>query len=194
MTMLARIDPARLVEPPIEFILDHAAAGHLEAMARIYREQVEDGLGSFEDPIPDQVEMARRLAAVRAEGLPAHVAVDGQGEVLGFCWARPFRPLAAYRGTVEDSIHVARAARRRGVGQALLTAVIEACTSLGYRQMIAVVGDARNLASIRLHQGLGFSLVGMLPGAGAKLDGPVDVVLLQRVLHQAGLAGAHLRC
>ena len=72
----------------------------------------------------DAAELGRRLAAVRAEGLPAVVAVDAAGQVLGYCWARPFRPLAAYRGTVEDSIHVAREARRRGVGQALLAIMI----------------------------------------------------------------------
>ena len=102
--------------------------------------------------------------------------------MLGFCWARPFRPLAAYASTVEDSIHVASDARRHGVGRTLLEALVAACAKLGCRQMIAVVGDARNLASIRLHQSLGFKPVGFLPNAGAKPSGPVDVVLLQRAL------------
>lgn len=194
MTMLARVAPARFVAPPVEFTLEPAGEAHLAAMAVIYREQLEDGLGSFEDPIPDAAEIGRRLAAVRAGGLPAYVAVDGEGTLLGFCWARPFRPLAAYRGTVEDSIHVARSARRRGVGQALLEAVIEACTGLGHRQMIAVVGDARNVASIRLHLSLGFRVVGVLPGAGAKPGGDVDVVMLQRALDESGLGGTQRRC
>ena len=60
-------------------------------MAAIYREQIAAGLGSFEDPLPDAAELGRRLAAVREAGLPAYVAVDGDGRVLGFCWARPFR-------------------------------------------------------------------------------------------------------
>lgn len=194
MNMLARVAPARYVPAPVGLTLEPAGEAHLAAMAAIYREQLEDGLGSFEDPIPDAAEIGRRLAAARAEGLPAWVALDGAGYVLGFCWARPFRPLAAYRGTVEDSIHVARAARRRGVGQDLLETVIEACTGLGYRQMIAVVGDARNVASIRLHESLGFTVVGLLPGAGAKPGGPVDVVLLQRALDASGLGGAQRRC
>ena len=73
-------------------------------------------------------------------------------------------------------------ARRHGVGRTLLEALIAACAKLGCRQMIAVVGDARNLASIRLHESLGFKPVGFLPSAGAKPSGPVDVVLLQRAL------------
>ena len=103
--------------------------------------------------------------------------------MLGFCWARPFRALAAYRGDGRglDPCRPSDA-RRRGVGRTLLEAVITACARLGYRQMIAVVGDARNLASIRLHESLGFKPVGYLPNAGAKPGGPVDVVLLQRAL------------
>lgn len=194
MTMLARVAPAWHAPRPLDFVLEPAGEAHLEAMAAIYRQQLEDGLGSFEDPVPDAAELGRRLAAVRAEGLPAFVAVDAAKQVLGYCWARPFRPLAAYRGTVEDSIHVAREARRRGVGQALLAELIDACIGLGYRQMLAVVGDARNLASISLHQSAGFAVVGVLPGAGAKPDGAVDVVMLQRPLDASGAGGVHRRC
>ena len=106
---------------------------HLPEMAAIYREQIAAGLGSFEDPLPDAAELGRRLAAVREAGLPAYVAVDGDGRVLGFCWARPFRAIAAYSKTVEDSIHVASDARRHGVGRALLEALIAACRKLGCR-------------------------------------------------------------
>jgi L-amino acid N-acyltransferase YncA len=166
----------------LDFRLEPATACHLPEMAAIYAKQIAAGLGSFEDPLPDAAELGRRLAAVRDAGLPAFVALDDTGQVLGFCWARPFRPLAAYAATVEDSIHVASDARRQGVGRTLLEALIAACTKLGCRQMIAVVGDARNLASIRLHQSLGFKPVGFLPNAGAKPSGPVDVVLLQRAL------------
>ena len=166
----------------LDYRVEPAAAHHLPEMADIYAEQIAAGLGSFEDPLPDAAELGRRLAAIRDAGLPAFVALDDAGRVLGFCWARPFRPLAAYALTVEDSIHVASDARRHGVGRTLLEALIAACTKQGCRQMIAVVGDARNLASIRLHQSLGFKPVGFLPNAGAKPSGAVDVVLLQRAL------------
>ena len=107
------------------------------------------------------------------------VAVDDDGRVLGFCWARPFRPIAAYGRTVEDSIHVAsRRAPAWGRTRAAGGPDRSPVERLGCRQMIAVVGDARNLASIRLHESLGFKAVGFLPGAGHKPGGPVDVVLL----------------
>ncbi len=175
----------RVAERRLDFTVETARAAHLPAMAEIYREQIAAGLGSFEDPFPDAAELGRRLSAVAEAGLPAYVAVDGEGRVLGFCWARPFRAIAAYRGTVEDSIHVAGEARRHGVGRALLETLIASCARLGCRQMIAVVGDARNLPSVRLHESLGFKAVGFLPDAGHKPGGPVDVVLLQRSLRAA---------
>lgn len=182
MTMLAPVVPALHVPASLAYRLVPASEAHLDAMTAIYREQVVNGLGTWEDPIPDRAEIARRLAAVRAAGLPAWVALDEQGQVLGFSWARPFRERAAYRETVEDSIYVARQARRRGVGRGLLEAVIDACAAQGYRHMIAVVGDARNHASIGLHESLGFVAVGYLPGIGSKPGERVDVVFLQREL------------
>jgi L-amino acid N-acyltransferase YncA len=178
----------------LDFTVEPARALHLPEMAAIYREQVAAGLGSFEDPLPDAAELGRRLAAVADAGLPAYVAIDGDGRVLGFCWARPFRAIAAYRATVEDSIHVASDARRHGVGRTLLEALIAACIQLDCRQMIAVVGDARNLASVRLHESLGFKAVGYLPNAGHKPGGAVDVVLLQRSLEVGCPASAQARC
>lgn len=166
----------------LDFTVAAAEDRHLPEMAAIYCEQIAAGLGSFESPLPDAAGLGRRLADVRAAGLPAFVALDGAGRVLGFCWARPFRPIAAYTATVEDSIHVASDARRNGVAQALLEALIVACGERGCRQMIAVVGDSRNRASIRLHESMGFKAVGFLPGAGMKPGGEVDVVLLQRAL------------
>ncbi|MFO1073407.1 MAG: N-acetyltransferase family protein [Geminicoccaceae bacterium] len=162
---------------------------HLAAMTAIYREQVEDGVGTWENPLPGRAEIARRLAAARAAGLPALVALDRRRRVLGFSWARPFRERAAYRGTAESSIYIAGHARGHGIGRALLTAIVAGCAERGCRELMAVVGDARNHASLRLHQSLGFEPVGYLPGAGEKPDGPVDVVILQRHLAQAAATG-----
>ncbi|WP_051329406.1 GNAT family N-acetyltransferase [Geminicoccus roseus] len=161
----------------------------LDAIVAIYAEQLLAGLGSWEETVPDHAEMERRLAAVRAAGLPWLVATDHTGRVLGYCHARPFRALSAYRGTIEDCIHVAKDARGLGVGSMLLAALIEACAGRGLRRMVAVVGDARNRASIRLHERAGFEICGHLPGAGEKMGEPVDVVLMQRSLPDHSIAG-----
>jgi phosphinothricin acetyltransferase len=171
-----------------------ADPGHVVAITTIYRDHLARGLGTHEDPVPDAAEMGRRLAAVTGAGLPALVALDARGVVRGFAWARPWRERAGYRGTVEDSIYVAREARRQGVGRLLLGRLVQACTALGCRAMIAVVGDARNRASIRLHESLGFEVCGLLRGAGSRpLPGggelAQDVVLLQRALAGATAAG-----
>ena len=91
MNLLTLPVSGRVAERRLDFTVEAADATHLPEMAAIYREQIAAGLGSFEDPLPDAAELGRRLAAVREAGLPAYVAVDGDGRVLGFCWARPFR-------------------------------------------------------------------------------------------------------
>ena len=102
--------------------------------------------------------------------------------VLGYAYAAPFRTRSAYRYSIEDSIYVAPTAGGGGIGGALLAALIEQCAALGYRQMMAVIGDSGNLASIGLHEGLGFRRVGLLPAVGFKLGRWVDIVLMQRAL------------
>ena len=86
-------------------------------------------------------------------------------------------------------MYVDRGAQGRGVGRALLDSLIELCSARGFRQMIAVVSDTRNLPSIRLHEQMGFRPCGYLPGAGWRADGPVDAMLLQRALQGSGAVG-----
>ncbi len=106
----------------------------------------------------------------------------GGGKLLGYAYAAPFRARSAYRFTVEDSVYIAPDAVGHGVGRALLTEVIERCTALGKRQMIAVIGDSGNAGSIALHRALGFSPPMTLHGAGFKFGRWVDIVLMQRAL------------
>jgi phosphinothricin acetyltransferase len=102
--------------------------------------------------------------------------------VLGYAYASSYRPRPAYRYSVEDSIYVAPAAVRRGLGKRLLLALVEACGQRGYRQMLAVIGDSANTASIELHRACGFARVGLLPSIGFKFGRWVDSVLMQRAL------------
>ncbi|HET6619764.1 MAG TPA: GNAT family N-acetyltransferase [Dongiaceae bacterium] len=158
-------------------------AADLDAIQRIYAYHVLHGLASFEEAPPDAAELTRRWHAIADAGLPYLCATDGaDGAVLGYAYAAAYRARSAYRFAVEDSVYVAPQAARRGVGRALLHGLIDTCTDLGKRQMIAVIGDSGNQASIALHRVCGFELVGTFTAIGFKHGRWVDTVLMQREL------------
>lgn len=158
-----------------------AVAADLPAIHDIYAHHVLHGLASFEEVPPALEEMRRRYEKVSARGLPYLVACDG-GVVLGYGYCTPYRPRSAYRFTLEDSIYVRQGMGRKGIGRAVLAELVARCDALGYRQMIAVIGDSANAASIRLHAALGFLHAGTLRSSGYKLGRWVDSVLMQRPL------------
>ena len=155
--------------------------GDIAAIAAIYGHHVLHGIASFEDVPPAPDEIGRRRCDVLDRELPYLVA-ERRGRVVGFCYAAPYRLRSAYRFTLEDSIYIDAAEIRRGIGRALLSALIERCGGLGYRQMVAVIGGREQWPSIRLHEGLGFAHVGLLPAVGFKFGDWVDIVLMQRAL------------
>ena len=157
----------------------------LPAITAIYGWNVLNGLGTFEEDPPAQDEMARRRAAFLERGLPYLVAEE-DGVVLGYAYAGPFRLRAAYRYTVEDSVYVSPDAVGKGVGKALLTALIAQCEALGLRQMCAVIGDSGNTPSIGLHAAMGFEQKGVFPAMGHKFGRWVDLVWMQRPLNGGG--------
>ena len=153
----------------------------IPAIAAIYAHHVLHGLASFELEAPDAREMAKRRAHITELGLPYLVAQIG-GCVAGYAYAAPYRARPAYRHTVEDSIYIHHDFSGRGAGSALMAALIAACETAGHRQMIAVIGDSANTASIGLHAKFGFTRAGLLPAVGWKFGRWVDSVLMQRAL------------
>ncbi len=164
------------------FSIRHCEDRDVAAIAAIYCHHVLHGVASFEEEPPDPDEVARRRREILACGLPYLVATGRFGRVLGYCYASPYRTRSAYRFSVEDSIYVDQAERGRGIGRALLSELIEQCTARDYRQMVAVIGGGEQWPSIRLHQALGFSEIGVLRAIGYKFGGWVDTVLMQRGL------------
>jgi L-amino acid N-acyltransferase YncA len=165
-------------EPPL---IRPSREEDVAAIAAIYGHHVLHGLASFEEVPPEAEEIARRRAAIVAGGLPYLVA-ELSGRVVGYSYASLFRPRAAYRFTLEDSIYLEEAWTGRGIGRALLAALILRSTELGYRQMVGVIGGRETLPSIRLHRALGFAEIGVLPAVGFKFGRWVDIVLMQRAL------------
>ena len=153
----------------------------LPAIHAIYYHHVLNGLASFEEEAPSLEELRRRFDDVRTRGLP-YLAADFGGALVGYGYCSPYRSRSAYRYSLEDSVYVRHGSEGRGVGSALLRVLIERCEALGYRSIIAVIGDSANAASINLHASFGFLRVGTLRAAGFKFGRWVDSVLMQRPL------------
>ena len=158
-----------------------ATPADIAAITRIYAEAVRHGTASFELEPPDEVEMARRFRSLLEGGYP-YLAAETGGTLVGYAYAGPYRPRPAYRFSVEDSVYIDTGAQRRGIGRALLSRLIEAAERRGFRQMIAVIGDSAQTASIALHRALGFRMIGTIENVGFKFDRWLDTVLMQRAL------------
>lgn len=169
------------------FVIRDSRDGDVAAIAGIYGHHVLHGVASFEEIPPEPDELARRRRDILANGLPYLVA-ERAGHVLGYCYASRYRTRAAYRFTLEDSIYIDAAEVGRGIGRTLLSALIERCTKLGYRQMVAVIGGSDQWPSIRLHEALGFTRSGVLTAVGFKFGCWVDTVLMQRPLGEGAAA------
>ena len=158
-----------------------ATISDLPAITRIYAHAVKHGTASFEIEPPDEAEMTRRYWSLMDGGYPYLVA-ELDGAVAGYAYAGPYRTRLAYHWSVEDSIYIDPAAQRRGLGRILLDRLIEESTARGFRQMIAVIGDSAQVASIKLHRAADFRLVGSIENVGYKFGRWLDSVIMQRAL------------
>jgi len=167
--------------PAASVLVRDAAEADMEAVARLYAHYVERGLATFEEVAPTREEMAARRRKALDVGAPYLVA-ELDGAVVGYCYATPYHARPAYRYALEDSVYVAAGLGGRGVGGALLGALIARCEAGPWRTMVAIVGDSGNAASIALHRRHGFEPVGTLRSIGYKLGRWVDTPILQRRL------------
>ena len=161
-----------------------ATPADIPAIRAIYAHHVLHGLASFETEPPSLAEMRSRFDSITAGGHPYLVAADG-GDVLGYAYASVYRTRPGYRYTVEDSVYVSPARVGHGIGRRLLATLIDESGRRGYRQMLAVIGDSANAASIRLHRACGFAPAGTLRSVGFKFGRWVDSVLMQRGLGES---------
>ena len=162
-------------------LLRDARDDDMGAIQAIYAHHVLHGTASFEEEPPPLAEMQRRRADVLARGLPYLVA-EVDGRIAGYSYATPYRARSAYRFSIENSVYVDHARHRAGIGRALLTELIVRCERGDWRQMIAVIGDSAQVASIGLHANLGFRHIGTLQAVGLKFGRWLDTVLMQRAL------------
>ena len=164
------IMPIRTAEPP-----------DIAAITRIYAHAVEQGTASFELEAPDEAEITRRYKTLR-EGRFPYIVAEIDGRIAGYAYAGPYRPRPAYRFAVEDSIYIDPTLQRRGVGRALLQRLLAEAEAEGFRQMVAVIGDSGQTASIELHKALGFRMIGTFEAVGYKFGRWLDSVMMQKPL------------
>jgi phosphinothricin acetyltransferase len=176
-----------MLRPMTEIGTRDAGPNDIAAITRIYAEAVIHGTASFELEPPDEAEMLRRFQALLAGGYPYLVA-ESAGALAGYAYAGPYRARPAYRWTVEDSIYIAPEFHRRGIGRLLLTRLIEEAERRGFRQIIAVIGDSAQTASVALHAAAGFTMVGTLRSVGFKHGRWLDTPLMQLALGEGDTA------
>jgi len=171
------IAPASVIDITIRACEEEDVA----SITKIYAHHVLHGLASFEVEPPSETEMRQRCREVMGKGFPYLVAAYA-GEIVGYAYASPYRLRPAYRYTAENSVYLHPAWSGRGIGRQLMSALIVECGTRGLRQIVAVIGDSANTASIELHRRLGFVMVGTIRSAGYKFGRWVDSVLMQRAL------------
>ena len=165
--------------PPLT--IRRATLADVAAITAIYAHAVTAGTASFEIDPPGESEIAERLRTLARGGFPWLVA-DMHGRVGGYAYAGPFHARAGYRYTLENSVYVAPECQRRGIGRALMDDLIREATARDFRQMVAVIGDSAQTASIALHRAAGFTTIGTFAAVGFKFGRWLDTVLMQRAL------------
>jgi L-amino acid N-acyltransferase YncA len=158
-----------------------ADVADMPSVTEIYAHEVRFGTATFELIPPDLAEMTRRWRALTEGGFP-YLVVALEGRVVGYAYAGAYRPRPAYRFVVENSVYLQPAVHRRGIGRQLLQRLIEECEARGFRQMIAVIGDSANAASINVHSRCGFEMIGTHPNVGLKFGRWLDTAMMQRAL------------
>jgi L-amino acid N-acyltransferase YncA len=182
---VSNLASGRAQERGHEIVVRPSTEHDVPAMLAIYTHHVGRGVGDLgieptaPEPLQDD-DIKRRRKNMLRRRLP-HLVAERAGEVVGYAYAVPFRKRPAYRYAVKHSIYVRQDQLHSGIGRMLLPALIEACTSAGFRQMFAYV-DAENVPSQNLHETFGFRRVGLLEGVGYKFSRWTDSLLMQRAL------------
>lgn len=169
-------------DPDFAFLIRAAEAADLAAIRDVYRHFVLNSTVTFDERPKTLSQWRRTLRETSELRLPFLVAVSATGTLLGYALAQPWKQRSAYRYTVESSVYLAPAAAGKGLGRALMEALIEATRERGVREMIAVIADRGADASIALHERLGFEEIGRMGGVGVKFGRELGIVLLQKSL------------
>lgn len=161
-----------------------ATPNDMPAIQAIFAQEVLTGTATFEETPPNVDAISDRWRTLTDAGFPYIVAERG-GAVAGYALAGPYRPRPAYRFSIEHSVYVAADSRGAGVGRALMQSLVTSAQSGPWHQMVAVIGDSENAASIALHRRCGFEHRGTLVAVGHKFNRWIDTVIMQLDVSQS---------
>lgn len=169
-------------ERPFEYTIREAVASDLPYVRAIYNHYVLNTVVTFDEQEMSLRALRHKFATARRLGMPYLVAVSGSGQILGYAYVLPWKEKAAYRFTVESSIYLGPASTGKGLGKALLAALIDKSREAGLKEIIAVIADKGAEASIALHKQFGFTEGGHMGKVGFKFGRWIGTVLMQKSL------------
>jgi L-amino acid N-acyltransferase YncA len=161
--------------------IEDATDDDLPAVVAIYNDVIRTSTAIYREEPATLAERQAWNETRKSNGYPLLVARTDDTPVAGFATFGDFRAWPGYRFTVEHSVHVAESHRGRGIGSALMRALIDRGAALGKHVMVAGI-DADNAGSIRMHERLGFEATGHLKQVGWKFERWLDLVFMQRLL------------
>ena len=165
-------------------ILRKAKLKDFEQITKIYNYHILNGFGTFEEKKVTNYEMKKRYNKCIKLNLP-FVVYEADKIILGFSYLSTFRDRSAYRFTYENSIYVKKNSEKKGIGLKLLSYLIkESKKNPGIKNIISVIGDKKNIASIKIHKKVGFYLIGIFKNIGYKKSRWLDVVLMQKKINE----------
>jgi L-amino acid N-acyltransferase YncA len=169
-------------EPAFAFEIRDATSRDIPHMLEIYNHYVANSTVTFdEDPLTLK-EMRKKFARVEELHYPWLVAVSPRGVILGYAYVAPWKPKAAYRFTVENSIYLGPASTGKGLGKALMAELLPRAKAAGVKEVIAVIADRGADASLAMHRNFGFTEIGHMGKVGFKFGRWLGTVLMQKSL------------
>jgi L-amino acid N-acyltransferase YncA len=176
---LRRIDPP---EPEFTYEIRPATPADLPDVRQIYNHYVTNTMVTLDTHTRTLRTWRAKFAYLQKLGLPFLVAVSPSGQVLGYALCEPWNQKRSARSTVEESIYLRPASTGKGLGKALLAALMAAAKEAGLKLMLAVIADGGAEASIALHRSLGFKETGRMGKVAFKFDRWIGTVAMQRTL------------
>jgi L-amino acid N-acyltransferase YncA len=176
------LKPKPPVEPEFAFQIRDATSRDIPHMLEIYNHYVVNSTVTFDEDALTLKEMRAKFAKVHELDYPWLVAVSPRGVILGYAYVIPWKPKAAYRFTVENSIYLGPASTGKGLGKALMAALLPRAKAAGVKEVIAVIADRGADASLALHRNFGFTEIGHMGKVGFKFGRWLGTVLMQKSL------------